>query len=276
MDTRTVENIASRPTAAAVFTKRIFGRLNYLGLITSVVLIGLWEASVRGGILTYTYLPAPSEIWTGLKQINASGDLWPNLTHTVWVTLLSWAGAVVIGLTLGLLLGLSNRVWRYSMASVEVLRAIPAIALVPVAVLLLGFSARMELLITIYVAQWPILINTMDGVRGVRPGLIDTASTLRIRRFDRIRKIILPAALPFIVVGARLSLTLALVLAIVAEMVGNPTGLGYQLVFQQQALQPGKMFAYVLIIGILGVLLNMIVNSLTRLLPGITRTEAAR
>jgi ABC-type nitrate/sulfonate/bicarbonate transport system permease component len=266
---------AISPTSSPVtraLGKKVFGRVNVLGLITAAALIGIWQALVTGGVLVYTYLPAPSQIWGGIRDIAASGDLWPNLTHTVWITLAGWVGAVVTGLALGLLLGLSNQVWRYSMATVEVLRALPAIAFVPVAILVFGFSATMELVIIIYVAQWPILINTIDGVRGVHPGLLDVATMMRMSRFDRIRKFILPAALPLIVVGLRLGLTLSLVLAVVAEMVGNPTGLGYQLVFEQQALQPDRMFAYVLIIGIFGALLNMVFNSLARLLPGSARS----
>jgi ABC-type nitrate/sulfonate/bicarbonate transport system permease component len=267
--TVTPETAAPRSTMSE---KSVLGRINVLGLITGASLIGIWELLVDTGVLTYTYLPSPSQIWGGAVAISSSGELWPNLAHTVWITLAGWAGAIVTGLLLGLLLGLSNAAWRYSMATVEVLRALPTIAFVPVAILILGFSARMELVITIYVAQWPILINTIDGVRGVQPGLLDVATMMRISRFDRIRKFILPAALPLIVVGLRLSLTLSLVLAVVAEMVGNPTGLGYQLVFQQQALRPDRMFAYVLIIGIIGVLLNGLFTTLARLLPGTSRT----
>jgi NitT/TauT family transport system permease protein len=264
---------APRSVVTRTLGKKLFGRVNVVGLITAAALIGIWQALVSGGVLVYTYLPAPSDIWGGAAAISNSGELWPNLVHTVWITLAGWALAIVTGLVLGLVLGLSNTVWRWSMSSFEVLRALPAIAFVPVAILIFGFSAEMELVIIIYVAQWPILINTIDGVRGVHPGLLDVATMMRFSRFDQVRKFILPSALPQIVVGVRLALTLSLVLAIVAEMVGNPTGLGYQLVFQQQALQPAKMFAYVLIIGILGVLLNMIFNALARLLPGGARTE---
>lgn len=262
---------ASRSAVTRALGKKVAGRLNVLGLVTAAALIAIWQALVSGGILVYAYLPSPSRVWGGAYAIASSGELWPNLVHTVATTLVGWVGAIVIGLVLGLFLGLSDRVWRWSMSTVEVLRAFPAIAFVPVAVLVFGFSALMELVIIIYVAQWPILINTIDGIRGVHPALIDVATTLRISRADRIRKFILPAALPLIVVGLRLSLTLSLVMAVVAEMVGNPVGLGYQLVYQQQALRPDRMFAYVLIIGIIGALLNMIFNSLARLVPGNAR-----
>lgn len=249
------------------------GRINLLGLLTMAALVGIWQALVSSKVLDYQYLPAPSAIAGGAKSLISVGELGPNIVHTLWVTLLGWVIASLTGLLLGLLLGLSNTVWRYSMSTVEVLRSLPAIAFVPVAVLIFGFSGTMELVIIIYVAQWAVLINTIDGVRGVHPGLIDVATMLRMSTFDRIRKLILPAALPLIVVGLRLSLTLALVLAVVAEMVGNPSGLGYQLVFQQQALQPDKMFAYVLTIGVLGIGLNLAFNAAVKLLPGGARSE---
>jgi sulfonate transport system permease protein len=142
------------------------------------------------------------------------------------------------------------------MASIEVMRAIPPVTLVPVALLVFGFSVRMELTIILFVSAWPVLVNTIDGVRGVRPELLEVARMLRLAPAARIRKIVLPAALPAIVVGLRLALSLSLVLAVVAEMIGNPSGLGNALVRSSQALRPEEMFAYVFAIGLLGVALN--------------------
>jgi ABC-type nitrate/sulfonate/bicarbonate transport system permease component len=142
------------------------------------------------------------------------------------------------------------------MASIEVLRAVPPVSLVPVALLVFGFSVRMELVLIVYVSAWPVLVNTIDGVRGVRSELLDVARMLRLSRATTVRRIVVPAAMPSIVVGLRLALSLSLVLAVVAEMLGNPRGLGNALVRAQQALQPAQMFAYVLAIGVLGVALN--------------------
>jgi ABC-type nitrate/sulfonate/bicarbonate transport system permease component len=114
----------------------------------------------------------------------------------------------------------------------------------------------MELLIIVFVAAWPVLVNTIDGVRGVRAELLDVARTLRLSRVTRIKKVLVPSAMPSIVVGLRLAMSLSLVLAVVGEMIGNPAGLGNALVRAQQALQPAQMFAYVLTIGLLGVALN--------------------
>jgi ABC-type nitrate/sulfonate/bicarbonate transport system permease component len=231
-------------------------RVNGPGLLTMVGLLGLWEAAVRGGLLEFQYLPAPAAIGRGIGTVITSGELATSTLHTLRVTLLGWLLASVLGAGLGVVLGLSNTAWRYSMASIEVMRAIPPVTLVPVALLVFGFSVRMELTIILFVSAWPVLVNTIDGVRGVRSELLDVARMLRLSPAARIGKIVLPAAMPSIVVGLRLALSLSLVLAVVAEMIGNPSGLGNALVRSSQALRPDEMFAYVFAIGLLGVALN--------------------
>ena len=243
-------------------------RVNWPGLSTMVGFLGLWEAAVRGGMLEFQYLPAPSAIGRGIGTVLSSGELAAGTFHTLRVTLLGWLLASVLGAGLGLVLGLSQTAWRYSMASIEVMRAIPPVTLVPVALLVFGFSVRMELSIILFVSAWPVLVNTIDGVRGVRSELLDVARMLRLAPAARISKIVVPAALPSIVVGLRLALSLSLVLAVVAEMIGNPSGLGNGLVRASQALQPEQMFAYVFAIGLLGVALNAALQRvMARVLP---------
>jgi ABC-type nitrate/sulfonate/bicarbonate transport system permease component len=112
------------------------------------------------------------------------------------------------------------------------------------------------MVVTILPVLWPVLVNTIGGVTGVHQRLYDVGRTFRLGRKDTILRIILPAAMPPIVVGARISLGLALVLAVVAEMVGNPDGLGYGIVREQQALRPDLMFAYIVTVGFIGIALN--------------------
>ena len=234
----------------------VLKRVNYLGLLTMLVIVGAWEALVRFSVLTYEFLPAPSAVAGGARTLLASGELAGNVAHTLRVTLLGWLLASSLGIGLGRVLGLSRTAWRWSMASIEVMRAIPPVSLVPVAVLVFGFSIRMELTIIFFVSAWPVLVNTIDGVRGVRGELLDLAAMLRMRPMTRIGRIVLPSAMPSILVGLRLAMSLSLVLAVVGEMIGNPAGLGDALVRAQQALQPAQMFAYVFTIGLLGVGLN--------------------
>lgn len=246
-----------------------------LGLLTIIVLVAVWEGVVRSGLLSYQYLPAPSAITQGGHALFSSGELLANLAHTLQVTLLGWLAASSIGLSLGVLLGLSSSVWRYAMASIEVMRAVPPVSLVPVALLIFGFSLQMELTVIGYASMWPVVINTIHGVRGVRAELLDVARILRLPPLARLRKIVLPAAMPSIVVGMRLALSLSLVLAVVTEMIGIPSGLCNAVIIASQALQPAQMFAYVVTIGLLGIALNTGFRYITsRALPGFAAAPA--
>jgi sulfonate transport system permease protein len=132
----------------------------------------------------------------------------------------------------------------------------PGVAFAPVGLLLFGFSLQTEMVVTILPVLWPILMNTIGGVTSVHARLYDVSRTFRLRPRDTILRVVLPAAMPLILVGARLGLALALIMAVVAEMVGNPQGLGYGIVREQQALRPDLMFAYIATVGALGIALN--------------------
>jgi ABC-type nitrate/sulfonate/bicarbonate transport system permease component len=135
--------------------------------------------------------------------------------------------------------------------------------------LLFGFSIKTELVVIIIPSIWPVLVSTMRGIMGVPARLEDVASSLRLSRLEAVTKVLIPASAPAVLVGCRLSMTTALVLAIVSEMLGNPQGIGYAVVREAQALQPDLMFAYVLITGFLGVALNSGLVVLSKqLLPG--------
>jgi sulfonate transport system permease protein len=248
--------------------ERRLARINWLGLATVALGFAVWEVLLRAGFAQYQNLPAPSAIAGGLVEIAANGQLLADTLHTLRSVLVGWLAAVVAGVVLGLLLGVSAPLRRYSLASIEVLRPMPGIAFAPVALLLFGFSLQMELMVIILPALWPVLINTMGAVMGVHARLFEVGRTFRLSRGEILRKIMLPAALPGVLVGARLSMTLALVLAIVAEMVGNPAGLGYAVVREQQAMRPELVFAYVVAIGALGVILNAaLIAAVALLLP---------
>ena len=231
-------------------------RINPLGLATGALLIVLWELAVVVGLLDYEYLPKPSEIAVGLRDITVTGELQENLLHTLTASLTGWALAAVAGVIAGVVLGMVRPVWQYSMASIEALRALPIVAFVPVAVLLLGFTLTMEVVVAFYAALWPILLNTQAGIRSVDQRLLEVGDIMGFGRLERLWKLILPASTSYIVVGLRLGLSISLVLTLVAEMVGNPAGMGYALIQKGQTLNPDQMFAYVIVIGICGIVLN--------------------
>jgi sulfonate transport system permease protein len=246
-------------------------RINVVGLVTAALLLSAWQAVIGSGPVSVEYLAAPAGIARAIWSLAAQGQLSNEIAHTLGVALLAWAIAAILGLTLGVLLGCSAFAWRYSMASIELLRSMPSVAFVPVSLLLFGFSVKMELALAVYIAQWLILVNTVDGIRGVNPQLLEIARMLRMSWLERTRKIVLPGAMPVILVGLRLGLTVSLVMAIVSEMICNPAGLGYQLVFEQRALQMDRMFAYLAVIGTLGVVLNAALLLVARAIPSVSR-----
>ncbi len=228
----------------------------FIGWFAPIILLILWQLSIVTGIIRFRYFPSPVAVAQAFLRLANSGRFYGNLSHTVIVTLVAWIIATILGVLFGLLIGLSLPVWKGVMASVDVLRSLPIIALVPVGVIIFGFTLRLEIVIATYAALWPILVNTVSGVRQTRSELLDIGRIIRMSRVERVWKLILPSALPLILVGLRLGLGLSLVLAIVTEIVGTPNGIGYALINAEQALHPAQMFVYILVTGVIGYLLN--------------------
>lgn len=243
--------------------------INPLGVIVTVVLVLLWEAAVQFQWITIAYLPAPSEVAVALVEQIASGAMLVAVGHTLWIALVSSMIAIFVGVVVGTLLGSISIVKKFSLASIDFLRSIPAVALIPVALLLLGPSPESEIVVATFSALWPILINTLGGVSGINPRLSEVARTLQLDRRSELLKIVVPYAVPSILVGARLSIINALVVAIIAEMMINPAGIGWSLMVAQQALRSDVLFAYAVITGVLGLLLNIVlVKGTQALMPG--------
>jgi len=244
--------------------KRLIEVINPLGWAVVLLAIGLWELVIQAGIVDFSYTPPPSEIVKGFSDLVSSGDMGKAVWHTLSITLIASAIGMTIGILLGTALGLVSWVRTFTMGTVDVFRTIPVVALMPVALLVWGASSKSEIVVASFAAVWPITLNTSAGVRSVHPVKSDVARTFRLSRLDTVRKIVFPVATPAILVGARLSVVAALVVAIVAEMIINPAGIGYGLVFATQSLHPDQMWAYAVAAGILGYLLNVLLVQLVR------------
>jgi NitT/TauT family transport system permease protein len=136
--------------------------------------------------------------------------------------------------------------------SIEAFRPIPAVALIPIALLVFGFGFRMEISIVAFAAFWPILILARAAVAGVETRLLQVARALGFGPFARIWKIVLPAALPRIFVAFRLSAGIALIVAVTVEIAANPLGLGYNMILAQQTMRPELMLALLVWLGVVG------------------------
>lgn len=257
----------STPTAAP---RSVWRKINIAGLLFILGLAIVWQVVVGTGIVRVVFFPAPTEIVSAWVELLLSGQMAADVGHTLSSAGIGWILGSSIGLVVGIWLGISTTSWKYGMATVDFLRSIPAICFISVAALLLGFSLEMELVVTTYASMWPVMINTIEGIRRVEGLHLETARTFQLSRIRTVFTILLPGAGGSIIVGLRLALGLALTLAVASEMVGNPAGVGFQLVMQQQALQPASMFAYIITIGVLGMILNRLLITAIRLLhPGL-------
>lgn len=252
-------------------------RRNVIGRILPIVLIAVWQLLVDTGVLDFQFLPAPDAVWRAFLQVAGSGELAKDLVHTVTVTVLAAGIALTIGGALGLAIGLLPMLRDNVMASIDYLRTIPAVALMPIALLAFGAIPSTELILAVWAAQWPILLNTAAAVRAVHQRLYDVGRTLQFSAAATVRKIVIPAVVPGWLVGARLATIIALHVTITAEMVMAPEGLGGSLVESLAALNVERMWAYAVVCGIVGALLNAALRRLIRLaLPGspVNRVEA--
>ena len=245
--------------------------VNLSGLLVPLAAIAAWQFLVSTKLLDYEYLPAPSEVVAALAVLVKSGELAGDLVHTLGVALLAAVITLTLGGTLGLAIGLLPTIRRYVMGSIDFLRTIPAVALVPVAVLTFGPAVTTELILAVYAALWPIVLNTAGGVAAVHPRQYDVARMFHFSPATTVRKIVIPAAVPAWLVGARLAAVIGLLVAIVAEMIMYPRGLGGGLIESLNALAPARMWAYALVCGVVGFLLNAGLRRAVRLaLPGST------
>jgi ABC-type nitrate/sulfonate/bicarbonate transport system permease component len=163
-------------------------------------------------------------------------------------------------------MGLSRRVHRALEVVVEMLRPVPPPVMIPVALLFFGIEDEMKVFVIFFSCAWPILLNTIDGVRSLDWVLLNTAKTFRLSRAQTIWQVVLPAASPQIMTGLRVSLPIMLILVVISEMVGSTDGIGYFILDSQRRFRVAQMYAGMVALAILGYTLNLIFNLLYRAL----------
>ncbi|WP_315831752.1 ABC transporter permease [Bradyrhizobium prioriisuperbiae] len=226
------------------------------GLIFPVAVLLLWEILARSGFFTSTSLSNPSAIVAAGWGLVLDGSLWRATRETFGAALGGMAIGAVLGMTVGVAFGLSRLLASLMRLSMESLRPVPSVALIPLALLIYGYGYRMEIAVVAFACFWPVMIVTESAVRGIEPRLIEVARALKFPVFERVTKIILPAALPRVFVGLRLAAAISLVVAVTVEITTNPIGLGYGLIVAQEGDRADRVFAFLFWIGFLGWLLN--------------------
>ncbi|MEV6349511.1 ABC transporter permease subunit [Actinoplanes sp. NPDC051851] len=233
--------------------------LGFAGLAGLLVVI---ELLPRLGLVNPAYLPPTSKIAVALVDEAKTATFWQALgdTLTAWITGLTIA--VVAGVVAGLVIGSVPVLRELTASTVEFLRPIPSVALIPLAVLLYGTEIGSSLLLICYAAFWQILVQVLYGVTDVDPVAEETARSYRFSTWGRVRHVLWPTALPYVFTGIRLAASVALVLAITAELVIGAPGLGKEIGVAQAS--PGAeaiMYALIVVTGLLGVIINLLART---------------
>ncbi|MGH7873373.1 MAG: ABC transporter permease [Candidatus Binatia bacterium] len=233
-------------------------QINWQGWLSFGLLLLLWEIGSRSAPKLQFYVPPVSRVFVALGQLALAGPIVQHLGTTFGRFLEGYVAAAILGVFLGVVLGYFRSVQSLLSIVIEFLRPMPSVAIIPVAVLMLGIGDSMIVAVTVYASIWPILVNTMDGVRHIESVLIQTGRTFGLQRIQLLRQVIMPAASPYIVTGLRIGLSIALILVTTAEMIIGSKGMGFFILDEERAMNSSNMYAGILLVAVLGYVLNAI------------------
>lgn len=219
-----------------------------------IVMMLWWGISLRYNSL---YFPSLKTILEAFGRNWLFDGIVAHLLPSLANLFIGLAIGVALGILGGLAIGLSTLLRRALFPAIEFLRAVPAVALVPLFIVIIGIGSKVSIAIVAITSFWPVLLNTIDGVRGIDQTVHDIARSFKIKRTTVLREIVLPAASPQIMVGIRLAIPLAISLLVFAEMVASTRGVGFFVFNAQQSFAIAEMWSGMVLLGVVGYLLTV-------------------
>ncbi|WP_433734222.1 ABC transporter permease [Nocardia sp. CA-129566] len=260
------ESTAPRPIGAARLLRafallawRIFKPTFAIGLLVAV-----WEAAPRLGLVDEVFLPPFSTVAQAFVDLVRSGEMWEHVSTSLTRSATGFSLALLVAIPVGVAIAWYKPVADFLNPILELFRNTAALALLPVFILILGIGETSKIALVVYASFFPILLNTITGVRTVDPLLIKSAVSLGFSPIRLFQKVILPAAVPSIFTGVRMAAASSILVLIAAEMVGARAGLGYLITAAQQNFQIPNMYAGILAISLLGLTFNGVLVALER------------
>lgn len=221
-----------------------------------ILFVFVWHFVSVAKLVPATFLPSPVATYKALSNGFSRGQLWDATVSTVWRMLIGWGLACLFGIVLGSVIGMSIRARTYLGPLLEAVRPLPTSALIPVFIAIFGLSEGMILGAIAFGSVWPMMLATINGITSIDPGLRDLAKSLKMSNLAFLAKIGLPSAMPEIIAAVRLGLTVALVLAVVGEMLSGRAGLGQWLLVSARSFATSNLFAGVVMLGVIGYIAN--------------------
>ena len=233
-------------------------------ILATAAFLLLWEVVARFVLSSGSDFPPVSAVIGQLFLDLANPRLWQGL----WMTLLAWGAGMalvlLIALPLGLLLGVSDLLYRGTGLTIEFIRTIPSIAALPILIFVYGVGFRLTLVLVVLTAVWPLLIQVMHGVHNVDPVTRDTARVYGLSRIQVFNRVILPGSMPYIATGLRLSGTIALIFAVATSLIAGGEGLGALIGSAANGGQSALMYARIFLSGVLGLLVTWLLVSIEK------------
>jgi len=230
------------------------------GLVVFLALAGLWEAVSRLGLVSALYFPPVSTIAAMFWKLTVSGLL-PGQAGQTLGRAMAGLGLATLGMApLGLAMGVSRRMAALLTPTVELLRPVPPPAVIPAAMLVLGIGAGMKIFVVFFACSFPILIGAADGARDIAPGFRLTAAAYGCSRVATLFGVVLPAAGPGVAAGFRAAVPMALIVAVLSEMIGATSGIGHYILRMQRTFAIPEMYAGVAMLGLMGLGVNAAVG----------------
>jgi ABC-type nitrate/sulfonate/bicarbonate transport system permease component len=223
--------------------------------VAPIGLIALWWVTSEAS--SSSFYPPLSKVVESLRDVWLAERIGSDVVPSLGRFAAGYVLAVVAGVGLGLLIGSSPPLRRATQPVTEFVRAIPPPLLLPLAIVTLGIGNDSKIVVIALGAVWPVLLNTVDGVRSVDRELLDAARAFRLDRRHRVTRVVLPSAGPKIAVGMRTALAVALILMVISEMQGSTNGLGFRVLDAQRSFDSAGTYAGVVVIGVIGLILNL-------------------
>ena len=232
-------------------------RSSTLGAVAFALgLLLLWQVASDQKIISPVFFPSPARTLTELWRQISEGLIWQPLGATTLRMFYGWVLASLLGVVIGAMIGSSRTAREFLNPLLEFMRPLPASAIIPPAILFLGLSSEMSTAVIAFGAIWPVLLASVHGFANVEPQLIDVAAALRLSKRELLVKVAIPSAMPDIIAGAKVSLAIALILAVVTEMQASQPGLGQNILLAQRSYRSPELYAGVVTLGVLGFVIN--------------------
>lgn len=230
-----------------------------------LVVLVAFELASRLDVVPRSSFPPVTEIFGRLFELVREGDFWATIGRTMQYWAIAMVVAMLLAIPLGMMIGSSRIGYLFSKFTIDFLRPIPSVALIPLLVLIYGSRPSLKVALAVVGAVFPLLFQSMYGVRDIDPVARDTARSFGLGAFARVRRIVLPTCLPFVLTGLRISAAIALILVVTGEYIVGIPGIGQEVFLAQNAGAYTTMYAYVVAAGLIGWALNAVFQVTERL-----------